>query len=153
MKAEQQAIYACRFWEDSKQASPLLFIHIDGASRGNPGSSGIGIVIVRDSHNVSEYREFIGTRTNNQAEYLALKKALEIASSLDSEVTILSDSELIINQRLHYYKVRNKQLKELFRQITFLERRFTTVNYRHVPRELNKHADLLANKAIDERIK
>src|SRR5690242_18664980 len=112
---ERQIIYARWFWENNKQISALLFIHIDGASRGNPGSSGIGIVIVRDSHTVTEYREFIGTKTNNQAEYLALKKALEVASSLDSEVTILSDSELIINQRLHYYKVRNKQLKELFK--------------------------------------
>jgi ribonuclease HI len=150
---ERQIIYARWFWENNKQISALLFIHIDGASRGNPGSSGIGIVIVRDSHTVTEYREFIGTKTNNQAEYLALKKALEVASSLDSEVTILSDSELVINQRLNYYKVRNKQLKELFRQISSLERRFKTVNYRHVPRELNKQADLLANQAIDERIK
>ena len=130
-----------------------MSIHIDGASRGNPGSSGIGIVVTKDSHKVTEYKEFVGTKTNNQAEYLALKKALEVASSLDNEVTILSDSELIINQRLNFYKVRNKQLKDLFRQISSLERQFKIVNYKHVPRELNRQADLLANQAIDERIK
>ena len=131
----------------------MLSIHIDGASRGNPGSSGIGIVITKDSNKVKEYREFVGKKTNNQAEYLALKKALEVASSLDSEVTILCDSELIVNQRLNNYKVRNKHLKELFRQISSLERRFKIVNYKHIPRELNRQANLLANQAIDERVK
>lgn len=130
-----------------------MSIHIDGASRGNPGSSGIGIVITRGRNKVTEYNEFIGTKTNNQAEYLALKKALELVSSLDNEVTILSDSELIINQKLNNYRVRNKQLKELFRQISSLERHFKIVNYKHIPRELNRYADMLANQAIDEQIK
>ena len=88
-----------------------MSIHIDGASRGNPGYSGIGIVITRDNDKIAEYKEFIGMKTNNQAEYLALKKALEIASSIDDEITVLSDSELVINQRTNKYKVRNKQLK------------------------------------------
>ena len=131
----------------------LLYIHIDGASRGNPGNSGIGIVITKNSYKVTEYGAYIGTKTNNQAEYLALKKALEVASSLDDEVTILSDSELIVNQRLNNYKVRNKHLKELFRQISSLERHFKIVNYKHIPRDLNRQADLLANQAIDEQIK
>jgi len=130
-----------------------LSIHIDGASRGNPGYSGIGIVITKNNNKIAEYKEFIGMKTNNQAEYIALKKALEIASSIDDEITVLSDSELVINQRTNHYKIRNKQLKVLFREITNLEKNFRTVVYRHIPREINRDADLLANQAIDERIK
>jgi len=130
-----------------------LSIHIDGASRGNPGYSGIGIVITKNNNKIAEYKEFIGMKTNNQAEYIALKKALEIASSIDDEITVLSDSELVINQRTNHYKIRNKQLKVLFREITNLEKNFRTVVYRHIPREINRDADLLANQAIDEQIK
>jgi ribonuclease HI len=82
-----------------------------------------------------------------------LKKALEIASTIEDEITVLSDSELVINQRMHNYKVRNKQLKVLFREISKLETYFRTVLYRHIPREINTYADSLANQAIDERIK
>lgn len=131
----------------------MLSVHIDGASRGNPGYSGIGIVIMRNNDKIGEYKEFIGMKTNNQAEYTALKKALEIASTIEDEITVLSDSELVINQRMRCYKVRNKQLKMIFREISNLEKYFKTVNYRHIPREINTYADSLANQAIDERIK
>jgi ribonuclease HI len=129
----------------------LLTINIDGASRGNPGPSGIGVVISREGEKIAEYNEFIGNSTNNLAEYMALKKALKMASTLeDSEITILSDSELVVKQRNHYYKVRSKRLKVIFREISNLEKNFKWVRYRHIPRENNRAADLLANKSIDE---
>jgi ribonuclease HI len=128
----------------------LLVVNIDGASRGNPGPAGIGVVFVRDDTRITEYKEFIGKKTNNQAEYAALKKALQIASTFDNELTVLSDSQLIVNQRNKLYKVRSKQLKIIFREISNLERRFKIVIYKHVPREKNEYADLLANQAIDE---
>ena len=129
----------------------MLTINIDGASRGNPGLSGIGIVISRGRQKISEYNGFIGSTTNNIAEYTALKKALKIASTLkDDEITVLSDSELVVKQRNHSYKVRSKQLKIIFREINNLEKFFKSVTYRHVPRDINKEADLLANRAIDE---
>ena len=131
----------------------MLRINIDGASRGNPGLSGIGIVISRGGLKVSEYKEFVGSTTNNLAEYMALKKALKIASTMrDDEVTILSDSELVVKQRNHSYKVRSKQLKIIFREINNLEKYFKSVCYRHVPRDVNREADLLANRAIDEYV-
>lgn len=131
-----------------------MAINIDGASRGNPGYSGIGIVIKRGEKTIKEYKEFIGKKTNNQAEYAALKKALELASFLDDdEITILSDSELVVNQRKKHSKVRNKELKRLFSEITSLERFFRTVIYKHIPRISNGYADSLANLAIQERIK
>ena len=128
----------------------MLVVNIDGASRGNPGPAGIGVVFSRDNLRITEYKEFIGKKTNNQAEYAALKKALQIASTLDNELMVLSDSQLIVNQRNNVYKVRNKQLKIIFREISNLERRFKMVTYKHIPREKNEHADLLANQAIDE---
>jgi ribonuclease HI len=131
----------------------LLIINIDGASRGNPGLSGIGIVIVKENWKILEHKEFIGTKTNNQAEYIALKKAMQIAFGLDDKITILSDSLLLVNQRTNRYKLRNKQLKDIFREISNLERHFQTVIYKHVPRSRNRNADLLANQAIDEHIK
>lgn len=127
-----------------------MVINIDGASRGNPGPAGIGVVFSRDNLRITEYKEFIGKKTNNQAEYAALKKALQIASTLDNELMVLSDSQLIVNQRNNVYKVRNKQLKIIFREISNLERRFKMVIYKHIPREKNEYADLLANQAIDE---
>jgi ribonuclease HI len=127
-----------------------LVVNIDGASRGNPGPAGIGVVFSRDNLRITEYKEFIGKKTNNQAEYAALKKALQIASTLDNELMVLSDSQLIVNQRNNVYKVRNKQLKIIFREISNLERRFKMVIYKHIPREKNEYADLLANQAIDE---
>jgi ribonuclease HI len=127
-----------------------LVINIDGASRGNPGPAGIGVVFIKDNLRITEYKEFIGKKTNNQAEYAALKKALQIASTFDNELMVLSDSQLIVNQRNNVYKVRNKQLKTIFREISNLERRFKMVIYKHIPREKNEYADLLANQAIDE---
>ena len=128
----------------------MLVVNIDGASRGNPGPAGIGVVFIRDNLRITEYKEFIGKKTNNQAEYAALKKALQIASTFDNELMVLSDSQLIVNQRNNVYKVRNKQLKIIFREISNLERRFKMVIYKHIPREKNEYADLLANQAIDE---
>ena len=76
-----------------------------------------------------------------------------MAYPIDNEITILSDSELVVNQRRNKYKVRNKQLKILSREISNLERRFDTIIYEHIPREKNRPADLLANHAIDEHVK
>ena len=131
----------------------MLTINIDGASRGNPGLSGIGVVISRDGQKIAEYKEFVGSTTNNLAEYLALKKALKIASALnDDEITILSDSQLVVKQRNRSYKVRSKQLKIIFREVNNLEKYFKSISYRHIPRENNSAADLLANKAVDEYV-
>lgn len=127
-----------------------MVVNIDGASRGNPGPAGIGVVFIKDNLRITECKEFIGKKTNNQAEYAALKKALQIASMFDNELMVLSDSQLIVNQRNNVYKVRNKQLKIIFREISNLERRFKMVIYKHIPREKNEYADLLANQAIDE---
>ena len=131
----------------------MLTINIDGASRGNPGPSGIGVVITKNTFIITEYNEFIGEKTNNQAEYTALKKALQIASIFDNEITVLSDSKLVVSQRNNRYRVRNKQLKVVFREISNLEKQFRAVFYKHIPRAKNQYADFLANLAIDKALK
>jgi ribonuclease HI len=127
----------------------LLDVHIDGASRGNPGLSAIGITIKSDDKIIKEHCEFIGIRTNNQAEYEALRRALEICTDMDSEVNILSDSELLINQRNLKYRIRSQELKIISREISNLEKNYTKITYKHIPRIKNSRADYLANKALD----
>jgi ribonuclease HI len=127
----------------------LLNVHIDGASRGNPGLSAIGIIIKDDDKVIKEYGEFIGVRTNNQAEYEALRRALEICTDLDKEVNILSDSELLINQRNLKYRIRSQELKLLSREIASLEKNYDKITYKHIPRSKNSQADYMANKALD----
>jgi ribonuclease HI len=131
----------------------LLEVNIDGASRGNPGLSAIGIIVRENETILIEHAEFLGIRTNNQAEYEALRRALEICIKLDKEITILSDSELLIRQRNLKYKIRNQQLKLISREISILEKNFEKIQYKHIPREKNNKADRLANKALDEYLK
>ena len=131
----------------------LLEVNIDGASRGNPGLSAIGIIVKDNETILIEHAEFLGIRTNNQAEYEALRRALEICIKLDKEITILSDSELLISQRNLKYRIRNQQLKIISREISILEKNFEKIQYNHIPREKNNKADRLANKALNEYLK
>jgi ribonuclease HI len=131
----------------------LLEVNIDGASRGNPGLSAIGIMVKNNGTILMEHAEFLGIRTNNQAEYEALKRALEICNQLDKEITILSDSELLVNQRNSKYRLRNQQLKIISREISNLEKNFDKIEYKHISRERNNKADRLANKALNEYLK
>ncbi|MEM4576323.1 MAG: ribonuclease HI family protein [Candidatus Nezhaarchaeales archaeon] len=131
-------------------------VYVDGSSRGNPGPAGIGIVVTDQAGKVLlEHYEFLGLNfTNNQAEYMALMRALEICHSLSLKgiLHIFSDSELLIKQITGLYKVRSQNLKKLFREIKQKEKLFSKVYYHHIDRELNRRADELANKAVDEVI-
>jgi len=131
----------------------LIEVNIDGASRGNPGISAIGIIIKSKGKTIIEYKECIGFKTNNQAEYLALKKALEICNNIDKEITIFSDSELLVNQRNLKYRIRSQELKIISKDIADLEKNYEKILYIHIPREKNSNADLLANIALNEYIK
>lgn len=132
-------------------------VYVDGASRGNPGPAGVGIVVMDQSGKVIlEHYEFLGPNfTNNQAEYMALIKALEICSSLFSKgvLHVFSDSELLIKQLTGQYKIRSQNLKKLFREVKEKEKLFSKVHYHHVNRDANRRADELANKAVEEAMK
>ena len=128
-------------------------VWIDGASRGNPGKSGVGIVI-RDSDGdvLDEISEYLGDDlTNNQSEYSALINALEFCVDQDfNEVRIYSDSELLVKQMNGEYDVNSENILNLYEEAKSLESEFSEVEYNHVPRNENEVADDLANKAIEE---
>ena len=128
-----------------------LIIYTDGGARGNPGPAGIGAVIY-DEHNniVSEISDYIGHATNNQAEYRAVIAALEKVRELNpEEVIFYLDSELVVKQLKGEYRVKNRDLAPLFIRIHNLKLEIKKVDFFHIPREQNKIADRLANKAMD----
>ncbi|MCB0419416.1 MAG: ribonuclease HI family protein, partial [Bdellovibrionales bacterium] len=114
-----------------------LIIHTDGACRGNPGPSSIGIVFSRlDLETVYEYAETIGSQTNNFAEYFAVKKAFEIALSQQVlSVHLKSDSQLLIRQLTGEYKVKSEGLMPLYLDCRSLVQKFKRVQFEHVRRE------------------
>ena len=135
----------------NKSAGPRVVIHIDGAARGNPGESGIGVLIEEDNGATREVKKYLGTRTNNQAEYSALITALETARDLkDREIRIYTDSLLLANQMNGLWKVKHPEIKDLYTKAKGLIEAFSRVTITHVPREENSEADRLANLAIDE---
>lgn len=130
-----------------------LIIRTDGGSRGNPGPAGIGVVLENAANNevVETHAEFLGSTTNNQAEYKAVILGLQRAVILGAkEVEVVADSELLIKQARGEYRVKNPDLALRFAELKALERQLPRVSYRHVRREYNKAADALANQAMDE---
>lgn len=130
-------------------------VFTDGASRGNPGKSGIGIVIKDASAKIlTTYKEFIGEESNNSAEYKALIKSIDIIKSLNQNFSLIqffSDSELIVRQITGKYKIKNQNLIKLsldfWNSINELNKKFKIT---HITRDKNILADKLANEAIDE---
>ncbi len=126
-----------------------LIVYTDGASSGNPGPMGLGVVIYRDDFRVEELSEYLGIGTNNMAEYTAVIRALETAHQMkESEVHVKSDSQLVIRQLTGDYKVKDAKLKPLKRMIDKLCQGLK-VSFEHVPREKNKEADKLAKEAVE----
>lgn len=132
----------------------IIQTYTDGGSRGNPGPAAIGVVIKNEKgKNISTFKEYIGETTNNQAEYKALAKALEIAKEEDvDEVLCYLDSELVVKQMKREYKVKDAELSQLFVLVCDLATQFSKVTYKHVRREFNKEADALVNEALDEKL-
>jgi ribonuclease HI len=131
-----------------------LEIYIDGASQGNPGHSGIGVVICENGETLKNLSDYIGHATNNVAEYTALIYALKEAASLKAEsLRIKTDSQLLARQINRIYKVKNTQLIELFTQARQLISGFKRVSVCEIPREENAGADKLAELAIKKELK
>jgi len=129
-------------------------IFSDGASRGNPGPSSIAFIILNVDGNVLEKcSEFIGTGTNNQAEYEALSRALEVALEFTSkDVVCHLDSELVVKQLNGEYEVHNHVLREMQLKVNRIKRRFRNVSFEHVPRTnvYIQQVDEMANKILDD---
>ncbi len=129
-----------------------LVVEADGGSRGNPGPAGYGAV-VRDADTGEVLREVaagIGRATNNVAEYEGLLAGLRAAAELaPAAVEVRMDSKLVVEQMSGRWQVKHPDMRVLARQAAELVQRLPRVAFRHVPRERNKHADRLANEAMD----
>ncbi|MFH1966525.1 MAG: ribonuclease HI family protein [Patescibacteria group bacterium] len=135
-----------------------IIIQTDGGSRGNPGPSAIGVVIFQEGQILKKYGESIGQTTNNQAEYEAVIFALKKAKLLfgkkkakEMEIEFRVDSELLVKQMNHQYKIKEKDLQLLFIKIWNLILDFKSVNFKHVRREENKEADEMVNQTLDNQ--
>ena len=130
-----------------------LVAHIDGGARGNPGPAGYGVHVKDDTGRVvAELYGYLGTATNNTAEYAALLALLEYARKEGAAtLRILSDSELLVRQIRGEYRVKNPGLLVLHAAARRLMTSLPSVVVEHVPRERNVEADALANRAMDLR--
>ncbi len=145
-----------------------LRIHTDGGARGNPGSAAVGVVIEEVSDagesTIASFGKTIGETTNNVAEYTAVVEALTWVRDHLSKRTnnkknqpifiqFLLDSLLVVNQLNGKFKIKEPHLRELLTKVRILEQEIAcTVEYGSIPREQNRRADLLVNKALDEQL-
>jgi len=134
-----------------------IIIYTDGGARGNPGPAAVGVVFYDDKkHLIKEYAECLGKTTNNDAEYQAIILALRKAKMLfgkdkakQLKIEFRSDSELVVRQLSHKYKIEETHLQQLFLKVWNLSVDFSEVKFTHIPREENKEADRLVNEALD----
>jgi ribonuclease H / adenosylcobalamin/alpha-ribazole phosphatase len=139
---------------DSSPAVPhkLVAIEADGGSRGNPGPAGYGAVVLSPSGEVlAEAAESIGRASNNVAEYRGLIAGLDAALALGAtHVDVRMDSKLVVEQMSGRWQIKHPDMKPLALQAKQLVRQFQRVSFSWIPRERNKHADRLANEAMDD---
>ena len=134
-------------------------LYTDGGSRGNPGEAAIGVVICNNNGEaLKKYGEPIGQATNNEAEYqaliFALKKMKQVfgkAKMAEAQIEVRMDSELIVKQLSHQYKIEEPNLQQLFLQVWNLMLDFGPIKFVAVPRERNKEADRLVNQALNNQ--
>src|SRR6056297_2034156 len=125
-----------------------LKVYTDGGSRGNPGPSGLGVVLMNEKGEVvGEYKKFLGTVTNNEAEYAGVLNGLKQAKEMGADkVYMYMDSLLVAKQLNGEYKIKNKNLGEYFVKIWNLKHSFSEVKFFHIRREKNELADKLVNQ-------
>lgn len=143
-------------------------IFCDGGARGNPGPAAAGVVIKQAKAAratcppkpasggrrwIKQFGKYLGPNlTNNQAEYHAVIEGLRAAKKYKPDkVTVFMDSELAVKQLNLRYKLKNAGLKKLFDQVMTLKLSFPVVEFKYIPREQNKEADRLVNKALNSR--
>jgi ribonuclease HI len=139
---------------DEKKTTKITEVQLyaDGGSRGNPGPSASGYVLLdMDDQVILRRGEYIGVTTNNQAEYQALKLGLEHAlhNFQAREVHVYMDSMLVVNQMKNIFKIKNRELWPIHNACVELAKKFHKITFDHVPRELNKLADAEVNQAMD----
>lgn len=137
--------------DDNITSNMNVIVYADGGSRGNPGPSACGFVIMDSEQKViARGGEYLGITNNNQAEYQGVRLALEKAIELGlKKIDIRLDSMLVVNQMNGVYTIKNRELWPIHERIRNLVTQFERVTFRHVPRELNQLADGEVNKALD----
>ena len=131
----------------SRKPYTEVVIYTDGASKGNPGPSGAGgVILTPEGETIEEFREHLGRTTNNVAEYEAVRIGLARALALGARhVTVRLDSELVANQLTGRYKVKDTKLIDRYLKVGQLLSRLDSVRFETIPREKNGRADRLAN--------
>jgi ribonuclease HI len=129
-----------------------FIVYTDGGSRGNPGPAAAGVIV-----GGKPYGEYLGTATNNVAEYkaviFALKKAKQIlgkTKAKETDVEVRLDSELVQRQMVGRYRIEEPDLKPLFVDVWNLKMNFKSVLFVHVPREKNREADRMVNEMLNK---
>jgi probable phosphoglycerate mutase len=139
-------------FREPERPTNVHIANVDGASRGNPGPASYAVILRGpDGQTLFEIGKYLGRATNNVAEYYALITALDYAAAQHIErLLVRSDSELLVRQMQGRYKVKSPDLRPLFERAQKLARGFAHFAVEHVPRELNRDADELANIALDK---
>ena len=144
----------CSIGKVNKMSQEILKIYVDSATKGNPGRSGLGLIVYDSADRVvKKLTEYIGQTTNNFAEYTGLIYALQEALIMGAKkVAVFTDSELVVKQVNGEYIVKDEDLKRLRKQVDHLSRGFEEITISHVDREENSSADKLANQAIENAL-
>lgn len=140
-----------------RRAPRKLIAYTDGGSRGNPGPAAIGVVLQDENGNVLKtHREYLGKRTNNEAEYEAVIAALKKTKALFGKtqtssmaLEIRTDSKLLAEQLSDHYKITQEHIGHLYLRVRNLKLDFASFSVRHIPREENQAADRLVNEELD----
>lgn len=135
------------------KTSGTILIAADGGSRGNPGPAGIGAVLYDpEGQRIAEVSRYVGETTNNVAEYLAVIYGLHEALRMEaSEIKLRVDSQLVARQLKGSYRVKDKNIRIFFDLALTLLKCFDKIEIQEVPREENSDADMLVNKALDNK--
>jgi ribonuclease HI len=141
-------------------AEHKILVHTDGGARGNPGPAALGVTLEGEPIGVKGYGEYLGVKTNNEAEYEAVVYALKKIKQLigravvkKTRVEVHADSELVVKQLNGEYKIENEKLQPLWLKIWNEKLEFASVTFRHIPREQNAAADKFVNEALDAATK
>jgi|SRR3989344_142667 len=132
----------------------MLNIFCDGGARGNPGPAAYGFVIKENGKTIKKEGKTLGIATNNFAEYTAVIEALKwlLDGYEGQDLNFFLDSQLVASQLSGIYKVKNAQIRELVLKVKNLETSFGQIKYMYIPREQNKEADAMVNRALDSEL-
>jgi mutator protein MutT len=147
----EKSVEVTQLGDVNKSSDDAVVIYSDGGSRGNPGPSAAGYIILDSRQEViAEGGEYLGITTNNQAEYQGVRLGLEKAKELGyKKVDFKLDSMLVVNQMKGYYKIKNRELWPINERIRMLMTEFDRVTFTHVNRQFNQLADGMVNKTLD----